>query len=74
MRKIPLFLMNDQENPVGYIMLEDTVTDADLKNISITWEVYHSTQRIFGAILIRKSKVKIENDPPFPPRGSSRRS
>lgn len=66
LRKIPITLKNDHEKVIGYMMLDDTVSDEELIDSSVSWAYFPSTKQIMEATFIPHPKavpmtIEIEN-------------
>lgn len=64
MRKIPVLRNADHKHIIGWLYLDDSISDEEVANCGISWALQLPTRGLFEATLIPKPVLKIENDPP----------
>lgn len=64
MRKIPVTKSGDHSKIIGWLHLDDTISDAEVSNTYVSWGVNIRDNKLIEMALIPKLRLKIENNPP----------
>lgn len=64
MRRIPVVRNADHKHQVGWLILDDAISDEEVVNCSVIWAVQDINRGLFEVALDPKPRVLIQNDPP----------
>jgi hypothetical protein len=57
MRRINVFAAADHTKAIGYLMIDDKISDADLVETVISWGYHARSKQVHEAVLIPKPKA-----------------